>query len=79
MSIRPVRPRLLLTVTVIAVFWFRATCAVRLLCPRLRYKYMPMTHYTLLKASARIERRERLALAFIVAWGLLCLVVLITA
>jgi len=46
-------------------------------CPE--YKYTPMTHYTFLKASPAIELRELKALRFIVAWGLVCLVVLITA
>jgi hypothetical protein len=42
-------------------------------------KYTHMTHYTFLKASPRIERLERRALGFIAAWGLVCLLVLITA
>ena len=76
---RPVLPIRLLTVTVIAVFWFRAICAVILLWTRLRYKYTHMTHYTFLKASPGIERRELRALRFIFAGGLMCLLVLITA
>jgi hypothetical protein len=38
-----------------------------------------MTHYTFLKASPAIELRELKALRFIAAWGLMCLVVVITA
>ena len=44
-----------------------------------RAKHTPMTHYTFLEASPRIEQRERQALGFTVAGGVICLLAVITA